>query len=395
MTPRPVSQPRRWLLPPLLVSCGFVSGLAVGLSADDVRRSVDSFALPGGSSEHQQDEPDQQVESDHHAEHGGDPVPAPTDLAISYPQHVTRVELPGELDPKTRQTLRRAESRGLWTTTLGGLGIVETQSDRREKEPGFQATIKPLRSERIDPILAPGVEGFGHQHDFMGGDALHPGVEPEELVTRSTTSSVQPSVDGFGDKSLYWMPALYLNGERQQPLTGTVYYRNSGDGDVALIPEGLRMIAADPAASGPQPLSRGFFEAHRDPTNKSSDGETHWKSGEPWSAPNGFTVRVDFPEWWDGENLWLPGSSHVSYERTDQHAVRMPHLFLFFRYDVAVRAGDTIVLGDAPGSHAALPGHAFHADFMYGWDPVVLEHLHDELLNGETSAGRLEMMSGG
>lgn len=93
---------------------------------------------------------------------------------------------------------------------------------------------------------------------------------------------------------------------------------------------------------------------------------------------NGLRAQILFPSCWDGQNLYLPNSSHVAYQAQignggcpPTHPRLLPLLFfevLYWTVNVDQSTGGQFVF--AQGDHT---GYGFHGDFVNGWTQEVLE----------------------
>ena len=96
------------------------------------------------------------------------------------------------------------------------------------------------------------------------------------------------------------------------------------------------------------------------------------------ACDDGLRAQILFPSCWDGENLYLPDSAHVAYQRQignggcpPSHPVLLPLLFfevLYFTNDVVQSPGGEFVFAQGDPT-----GYGFHGDFMNGWAQDVLD----------------------
>jgi hypothetical protein len=77
----------------------------------------------------------------------------------------------------------------------------------------FQVRCHWSHSASADPIVAPGVPGGAHRHEFFGNVSTNAHTTTRRLTRRGTTCT-RP-----GDKSAYWAPTLYRGGKRVHRTT--------------------------------------------------------------------------------------------------------------------------------------------------------------------------------
>ena len=210
-----------------------------------------------------------------------------------------------------------------------------------------------------DPIVYPGVAGASHLHAFFGNTSVNASSTLEELLVSST------SCENAQDTAAYWVPVLIDDGEVLAPTYSVAYYRAGLDLDASTVqayPPGLVMIAGDPSAVEPQPVSVVAW----------SCGNGSLREALPPICPRraGLHLDVTFPDCWDGKNLDVPGHrDHVRYSSggrcPDTHPVPIPQLIFSAIYPVF---GDVSHMRLASGS--LLSGHA---DFVNSWNQEVLE----------------------
>lgn len=210
-----------------------------------------------------------------------------------------------------------------------------------------------------DPIVYPGRPGESHLHAFFGNEAVTASSTLEDLLGAST------SCDDVRDTAAYWVPVLFDEGEVVAPTYAVAYYRAGLGVDptsVQSYPPGLTMIAGDPLATGPQPVSVVAW----------SCGIGSRRDVLPPTCDSGAPLRLDvtFPDCWDGVNLDVPGHrGHLRYSNggrcPESHPTAIPQLVLSVTYPVH---GDVSDMRLASGS--LLSGHA---DFVNSWDQEELE----------------------
>jgi hypothetical protein len=245
--------------------------------------------------------------------------------------------------------------------------------DRPRKQPAklrgvnFVSSCSFSHRAPDDPIVFFGQPGASHDHSFVGNRTTSASSNLASLLAAGTTCH-RP-----GDTAAYWMPTLYVNGNRVPPAHAQIYYRRRTLADVEAFPPGFRMIAGDAKETSPQ--------ARR---------VTFWNCGvlsgmEPSSTiptcPNGrrnsLRLHITFPSCWDGANLdSADHQSHVAYPMRGRGPSSYPHalpqISLIFRYPSTGGPSSSLASG---GQFSA------HADFFNAWNQDELQSLVDGCLN--------------
>src|SRR5712691_5748567 len=120
-----------------------------------------------------------------------------------------------------------------------GVGSIGPTAEAGAGQGVFDVGCLYSHSLTDDPIVFPRQPGKSHLHDFFGNrttNAFSTGASL--LASRASTLCDDP-----GDGSAYWIPALYRDGVKLNPLRVHVYYRTEGDLEVHPFPTGLQMIA--------------------------------------------------------------------------------------------------------------------------------------------------------
>lgn len=244
-----------------------------------------------------------------------------------------------------------------------------------------------MSSQRLDPALFPG-QVSPHMHDFDGGNALTADVSYESLQgSECTTARIKP------DKSLYWRPSLYWNGNGTglYPVPNSflkIYYKfgdNNGQKakDISEFPEDFAMLAGDPFRRSPDEKN----EPGIDWTCIGKDYSRITAKGFPTgftSCEQGLTTQLTFPACWSGEKLDPKNpSAHMAYPSGGGLGVeacpegfrkaRFPSIFIEFWWDVKAFDGQYSE-NDSPWvlAQGDDTGYGFHADFRNGWAKGVL-----------------------
>lgn len=242
--------------------------------------------------------------------------------------------------------------------------------------------------QRLDPALFPGTQS-PHLHSFDGGNGLSASSDFASSQSSSCSTARIKS-----DKSLYWRPTLFWNGNGtgfyRVPEKSTKIYYKFGDGDkwanVTGFPEDFNMVAGYPMKRSAGDNPGGVRWACHQPNG---GGDAIFSDGFPkgFSSCNyGFATEITFPSCWNGK-LMDPKKpyDHMAYPNgyggvgiencpSTHRAARFPTIFIEFWYDVSSFNGkydsnsNPWVLSNGDPT-----GFGFHADFLNGWEKGVLE----------------------
>jgi len=278
------------------------------------------------------------------------------------------------------------------------------------------ACTTPLVTERIDPIVSPGVIGSNHVHTIHGSSGFAANSSYEDIVSASCTScEVQPQ-----DYSNYWFPTLYFH----DPANGSyiavpnggllVYYENRGDLDVSnggtglkAFPPGFRMISGSAGSRSSQGIAEADYYNSQAGLAQAAIQYSclRYTSTEDgyngYGFPNttceaGLNARIQFQSCWDGVNLDSTShQSHVAYMTgldngacPDTHPVGLMHLIYEITWDVNAFVG----LWEEPNwpfvyATGDPTGFSVHGDFQSGWDETALQNAIDYCNNPDDATG--------
>ena len=223
-----------------------------------------------------------------------------------------------------------------------------------------------------DPIVFPGVKApsAGHRHTFLGNKSTNFRSTYRSLRRAGTTCGLR------ADKGAYWFPAVYKNGNRVKPTDGDFYYRARTEplGAIRPFPKGLKIIAGDKNARGPQSTKVVGWSCFR------SAG-----TGAPRMRDCGradVKLLVHFPSCWDGVHKdSRDHKSHMAYpvKKGDHKACPAKHPVPVPELSFSIR------LPFHNGRHVHLssgPFYTMHADFWNAWKQRKLRRLVDKCLHG-------------
>jgi hypothetical protein len=230
----------------------------------------------------------------------------------------------------------------------------------------FLSLCLPSHTAKDDPIVHPGEAGASHQHEFFGNTTTDADSTYATLQAGGTTCRIA------GDTAAYWVPTLYVDGQRVAPIRVNAYYlRGRGPGRTVPFPAGLKVIAGNGEATSAQSTTVTGW--------KCSGIELRPLSADPVACPAGRheVLVIRFPDCWNGKDLdSADHKRHLAYRIGRAcpagFPVRVPRLSLNIHYDL--ESVDDLSL--ASGSI-----YSSHADFFNAWDQTVLSRLVRRNLN--------------
>lgn len=276
----------------------------------------------------------------------------------------------------------------------------------------------------FDPVVYPGENGKSHYHRFNGNNGVTASSNFDNLMTNGATSSCQSGNATASQRSSYWMPAwLLANGNEVVFDTNSVYYKRipasspdcgtptgTGFGPRGIcleIPNGLKMVIGSKMVSGQYGPANYNMTVRPVKFQCVSDGKNYnnialMAAGSPSCLKP--AMIAEFPDCWDGANLWKVDRSHVVYQRNynTDGKLRCPPTHPYLITQLAIHYYFTLQPGELAGSKLAsdymdlsLPaGWSLHADADIVWDARIKRMIHDNCINrhlncsgGDTGGG--------
>ncbi len=226
--------------------------------------------------------------------------------------------------------------------------------------PEFHASCAINHHLSDDPIVFPGLAGASHNHSFLGNTTTNANSTLTSLMAGAT------NCDPVEDKSAYWIPTLYANGQAVDPAgTVTVYYgsRLKDPSKTQPFPAGFRMIAGDAKNQVDTPDHQGNHFWCAGPggeVGRTADGVM------PICAPTAnLNYQLVFPDCWDGVHLDSPThKAHVSNAVDGAcpaaFPVPIPNLSFVIAYPLGMSTTNVTL---ASGTTFSM-----HGDFFNAWD---------------------------
>jgi len=282
------------------------------------------------------------------------------------------------------------------------------------------ACTTPLVTERIDPIISPGINPSNHVHTVHGGKNFAANATYDTLLASSCSSC-----EVAQDKTNYWFPKLYFHDKQNNTFEEVadggllIYYQNRGDLDpsnggpgLTAFPPGFRMITGNPVLrSNKFPVG----DANQDQLRQRAiawacigdPGYDNTASGDGFphtDCTGGFNARLHFPNCWNGKDLDSPDHvSHTAFmSQLDNGAcpagfpVGLITVFFEVTWDVHSFASRWNPNSEPwPFVYATgdPTGHSWHGDFLNGWPQDTLQNAISQCNNANNAdqmAGKTE-----
>lgn len=233
----------------------------------------------------------------------------------------------------------------------------------------FRTRCRAARWLADDPIVAPNRPGGSHLHMFWG----NAGVDAHSTAASIASTGNGTCRGGIINRSGYWVPALVntTTGEAVAPHTIDVYYKTGYRGvrprDIRPLPTGLRMVAGNAMASGPQSDIANWACATAGRATAAIPTNAQCPSGQ-------LIMNITFPQCWNGRDLdSLDHKSHLVYATPGRGCpagtIALPEVSYHVTYHV-VGSTDNLRLSSDMYTNGA-GGYSIHGDWFNGWDPAI------------------------
>ncbi|MGL5818501.1 MAG: DUF1996 domain-containing protein [Phycicoccus sp.] len=227
-----------------------------------------------------------------------------------------------------------------------------------------------------DPLVFFQQHNASHLHDFVGNTTTDASSTAARMRGGRTTCATPKDTSG------YWFPTVSRNGKDLTPEIVDVYYLNALKGDrMVAPPTGFRMISGD--ATG---VEDAVHAGSRYAGFTCGGDEGDFMATIPQCGDRGVTMKIQFPDCWDGRNLYRPDQGHVAFSTFSlasgnfrcpaSHPVSIPQIRVNAHYP-QLRDASGVRLSTATGGLDTV-----HADVFNGWEPAALRQVVDGLNTG-------------
>ena len=241
-----------------------------------------------------------------------------------------------------------------------------------------------------DPIVYPGVPGHSHEHDFAG-NATTNAYSTLATLQAGTTNCFVNAPDTQADRSAYWVPTLYFNGNPVSFSEMQAYYQSGGVPYVYTPPVGLELVAGNHHATAPQSKSVVKF------TCAGSAGALVGGLTYPPQCPTGSQLKIVVftpnclatslvTSGADGANdtsqatYAVAGACPAGYEPVAQVRIEV-------KYPPGVDGRGTIAFSPDAGSTTLSPYYTMHADWFNAWDATTLNNFVQGCIDAGVDCG--------
>jgi hypothetical protein len=145
------------------------------------------------------------------------------------------------------------------------------------------------------------------------------------------------------------------------------------------FPDGLRIVTGDPNSKSPPAFAQFVCQAGADGMVRSQGTNFNFNT----DCPAGMKVNLFFPQCWDGLNLYLPGSAHMTWPAGGpastiktggcpwSHPIKLPTLMLEYTFHPESYNPGVALAGNLAWANGDTTGFGIHGDFINAWDRSV------------------------
>ncbi|HEX7247245.1 MAG TPA: DUF1996 domain-containing protein [Actinomycetota bacterium] len=279
-----------------------------------------------------------------------------------------------------RRSTRRTTIVALAAVALVVLAVHPTAGARGlDRKAGWVVRCSFVRHLRADPIVYPRLPGASHLHAFFGNEGTD-AYSTYRSLRRDTTSCGL-----MQDTAAYWIPAVYDDGRRVEPMIAAFYYRNrvAPARSVRPFPKGLEIIAGHADATEPPPTSVVYWDCDGGGSDANLDHPVDC------GATGVVSANIRFPDCWDGRRTESANHhAHMAYSIDPDddgsfrcpatHPVPVPRLTYSLRFPI--HDGTRLTLSSGPP-------RSMHADFINAWAQRKLRRLVQRCIKAQVNCG--------
>lgn len=241
-----------------------------------------------------------------------------------------------------------------------------------------------------DSLVHPGRPAATHLHMYFGNTAADANLTPDNILSEGNSTCL----GGIANRSAYWVPAVIdtSDGAVMDMSLAHVYYKNGFNGvrpeEVQPIPPGIAIIVGDMNRTTPWEWG---------PVDFRCNGRTG--KHIPADCVGEMSIHMDFPQCWDGVNLYTTDQSHMAFARRPNgcpasHPVALPAISYTIIFPIPEGRNTANWRLSSDNYEGAPGGYSMHADWINGWAPELPPIWTREVINLSLDGGS-GMIGGG